>query len=63
MNASMWNGSILCAYTWDKPRLAHDQPASAVDKHFAVPARPAIPSHTLPLYPASQRNISQLNPQ
>ena len=37
--------------TWDKPRLVHDQPASAVDKHFPVPAAPV---HTLPQHPIPQ---------
>jgi hypothetical protein len=40
-------------FTWNKPHLSHDQPASAVDKHFPVPDRPALsqPRHVSELHP------------
>lgn len=46
------------------PALSHDQPASAVNKHFTVPAAPV---RTLPQHPTAQngiqppQTISQLN--
>ncbi len=43
-----------------KPELNHEQPASAVDKHFPVPPAP-VPARPVPHHAAQAQTISQLN--
>jgi hypothetical protein len=39
--------------TWDKPRLSHEQPASAVDKKFPVPQPQAMPTFKPRIHPVA----------
>ena len=51
----------LAAQQHTAPTLSHDQPASAVDKHFPVPAATV---HAMPQHPVGlPQTISQLNPK
>ncbi len=43
-----------------KPELNHEQPASAVDKHFPVPPA-SVPARPVPHYAIQPQTISQLN--